>query len=82
MSESKIYTAIGLMSGTSMDGIDAALLKTDGVNIVEAGESILLPYEDAIRQQIIEVIKGGGDREMLSLALTIKHAEAVINSGF
>ena len=27
----KIYTALGLMSGTSMDGVDASIIKSDGV---------------------------------------------------
>ena len=26
----KIYTALGLMSGTSMDGVDASIIKSDG----------------------------------------------------
>ena len=30
-------TAIGLMSGTSMDGIDAAVLETDGESGLKAG---------------------------------------------
>ena len=28
----KIYTALGLMSGTSMDGVDASIIKSDGDN--------------------------------------------------
>ena len=26
----KIYTSLGLMSGTSMDGVDASIIQTDG----------------------------------------------------
>jgi len=39
-----IKLAIGLMSGTSMDGIDAALIKTDGENVIEEIASISMPY--------------------------------------
>jgi anhydro-N-acetylmuramic acid kinase len=41
---SKLTTALGLMSGTSLDGIDIALIKTDGENIVERGPSATFPY--------------------------------------
>ncbi len=37
--------SIGLMSGTSMDGIDAALIKTDGKNHIEEIANISLPYD-------------------------------------
>ncbi|MBC7519875.1 MAG: anhydro-N-acetylmuramic acid kinase [Sandarakinorhabdus sp.] len=41
----KLTTAIGLMSGTSMDGIDAALIDTDGETIVIPRAFLSIPYE-------------------------------------
>lgn len=44
MAGSGIYRALGLMSGTSADGIDAAVLETDGVDHVVAGSAVSVPY--------------------------------------
>ncbi len=44
------------MSGTSMDGIDAAYLKTDGKRKVELGESITFPFNKNLRQNLKKVI--------------------------
>ena len=45
----EVKTAIGLMSGTSMDGIDIALLRTDGDSVVRHGPSGYFPYDATLR---------------------------------
>ncbi len=83
----KIRTAIGLMSGTSMDGIDVALLRTDGRDLVERGPSLGVPYDPAFRDQLklaLERAKSITKREQrpgeltaIERELTLRHAAAV-----
>ncbi|HWK44612.1 MAG TPA: anhydro-N-acetylmuramic acid kinase [Stellaceae bacterium] len=51
------FTAIGLMSGTSADGVDGALLETDGVEVFRTGASTMLPYADTLRDRLFAVMR-------------------------
>jgi len=52
MAENKVYTAIGMMSGTSLDGVDAALIETDGYAYVKPLGFVTIPYKPEVRAQI------------------------------
>ena len=65
MSDGRLIRAIGLMSGTSMDGVDAALVETDGEGRVVLGPTVFTPYPVALRQLLKranEVALGLDDR--------------------
>jgi anhydro-N-acetylmuramic acid kinase len=49
--------AIGLMSGTSLDGIDAALIETDGETAVRALAFRGEPYSDVARAELAEATR-------------------------
>lgn len=79
--------AIGLMSGTSMDGIDLAMLRTDGEASVERGPARFVPYDAAFRRRIEAALEEAkaiirredrpGGLAALEKDLTIRHADAV-----
>jgi anhydro-N-acetylmuramic acid kinase len=48
--------AVGLMSGTSLDGIDAALIETDGESVARPIAFRSDPYSDHARRQLQETI--------------------------
>src|ERR1700761_8899486 len=69
--------AIGLMSGTSGDGIDAALLKTDGETIQEVGPPLGEAYDAGFRAQVKGAYGHWDPPAGLERALTERHADAV-----
>ncbi len=58
--DKQVFRALGLISGTSMDGIDAAVIETDGETIVRAGPWKTQAYTPAFRHVLNEVVQGKG----------------------
>jgi anhydro-N-acetylmuramic acid kinase len=83
----KIYTALGLMSGTSMDGVDASIIQTDGNSEYKAILDKYFEYPESIYNDLItlrEKIKISKDlkkhqKKIKSIEkdITIFHAESV-----
>ena len=53
--KNKLYTAIGLMSGTSMDGVDVSIIKSDGFNQFINVLDEYFEYNKTLQQQLIEL---------------------------
>ncbi len=74
-----MLTALGLMSGTSLDGIDAAILCTDGVEVRNTGHFLTLPYSPELQERLHALLKSQ-DKELarvLEREITLLHARAV-----
>lgn len=79
-----VRLVVGLMSGTSADGIDAVLTRITGFGLDTRVQQLgfyFLPFDSATRQRILEVAGGsvGGSRELclLSTHLGKLYAQAV-----
>jgi anhydro-N-acetylmuramic acid kinase len=57
MPSQKPLTAIGAISGTSMDGIDIALIETDGHTISRMGSGCMVPYPADLRSDLLTFLE-------------------------
>ena len=51
----KIYTSLGLMSGTSMDGVDASIIKSNGEDKYEVVFEQYFNYDNEIYEKLVEI---------------------------
>ena len=79
---------IGLMSGTSLDGVDAAWIETDGTRIGRFGPTLTIPYDDTLRADLRAILNrapslAASDPALASVVarLTDTHIRAVRELG-
>lgn len=81
MKFNKYLTAIGLMSGTSMDGIDVALISSDGFSVEKENQFLFYPYSKIFQNKLRKLIENPNLDSKLSLEvayqLTQIHIRAV-----
>ncbi|MDG1378162.1 MAG: anhydro-N-acetylmuramic acid kinase [Yoonia sp.] len=82
MKKTGFVTALGAMSGTSLDGVDAAVVVTDGVTIMSFGETAYRPYS----AQEAAVLKGALGQwpsdALADVAELVETVHAQVLSGF
>ena len=89
---SKIYTALGIMSGTSLDGIDFSIIRTDGEDRLSLTSNHYLEFSNNLKQKIRsiknkitstteckKVIKSHEYKD-LSKEITMLHEEGMIKA--
>jgi anhydro-N-acetylmuramic acid kinase len=72
-----LIPALGLMSGTSLDGIDVATLESDGEGVIVTGPALTVPYPPDFRERLRAVLGGIGEVAAAADELTRLHAAAV-----
>lgn len=83
MLKAGIVRALGTMSGTSLDGVDAALIETDGERIYAFGPTGYRPYSEAERATIRAAFgRWPGEAGVAAAAEVVETAHAALLAAF
>ena len=82
MSDNRAIWALGAMSGTSLDGVDAAMVLTDGRQILEFGETGYRAYSDVERTVLRHALGRWDGPEVAAAAEVVENAHAELLSAF
>ncbi|SEM45137.1 anhydro-N-acetylmuramic acid kinase [Loktanella fryxellensis] len=74
--------ALGAMSGTSLDGIDAAVLVTDGIDITAFGDSDYREYSPAERAVLRSALGRWPEYDVAAATAVIAHGHNAVLAGF
>ena len=75
--------SLGLMSGTSQDGIDVGIIETNGDKIYDIGPSLSFPYSDIFRKKLRKIINNAvnsslpSNNNQVSVELSQLHIKAI-----
>ena len=69
--------AIGLMSGTSLDGIDVAVIRSDGEKAIQFGPAATFSYDDDFRERLRSVLGPEGIKVGIKEAIKNPELQAV-----
>ena len=82
----KKFISLGLMSGTSLDGIDASIIKSDGEEFIEIIDDLYIKYDDVFKSKLKKIIqlcvskeelsKMSKEIKLLEKKITLHHAKA------
>ena len=76
---SKYLYSLGLMSGTSVDGVDASIIKSDGEQFLEIIDDIYVKYDDHFKMKLKKTIDSCYSKdEFNNLSSSIKDIEKEI----
>lgn len=74
--------ALGAMSGTSLDGVDAAVIETDGVALLGFGDSSYRPYAEDERAVLRAALGHWSGPEVQAAASVVEAAHVALLSAF